>query len=207
MDQAADSTCAWLHRLEAGEAAAAQEIWNRYSDSLLRIARQHLANLPPGAVDEEDVTQSVFGSIFRGAAEGRFANISTRDELWWLLLGLTRQKTVNHIRREMAQKRCTYDRDRNGANGKSASAARVFSLNELIGSAPTPDFVVALQEQYEWLLNKLRNTRLREIAVLRLLGYSVPEISQRIGVGVRAIERKLQLIRNQWQRELLEPDQ
>lgn len=206
MDQAADSTCAWLHRLEAGEAAAAQEMWNRYSASLLRIARQHLANSPPGVVDEEDVTQSVFRSIFRGAAEGRFAEISTRDELWWLLLGLTRQKAVNHIRREMAQKRRGCDTDSANAMGNGTPAARVFSLNELIGSAPTPDFVVALQEQYEWLLNQLRNTRLREIAVLRLLGYSVPEISQKIGVGIRAIERKLQLIRNQWQRELLEPD-
>ena len=100
-----DSISEWFGRLKAGEAEAAQKLWNRYSAELLRVAKQRLGTSPCGIGDEEDVALSVFGSIFRGVAEGRFDKISTRDELWWLLLTITKRKAVDHIRRETAQKR------------------------------------------------------------------------------------------------------
>src|SRR6476620_4298388 len=105
MDNSNDSISEWLGRLKAGDVAVAQNLWNRYSGDLLRVAKQRLGTSPRGIGDEEDVALSVFGSIFRGVAEGRFQNISTRDELWWLLLTITKRKTVDHIRRETAQKR------------------------------------------------------------------------------------------------------
>src|SRR5215212_4581259 len=105
MDQTADSISEWLGQLKAGEAEAAQKLWNRYSGELLRMAKQRLSKSPCGVADEEDVALSAFGSVFRGASEGRFGQISTRDELWWLLLSITKQKAVDHIRREAAQKR------------------------------------------------------------------------------------------------------
>src|SRR5215213_1038848 len=105
MDDSTDSISEWLGRLKAGELEAAQDLWNRYSEELLRIAKQRLGMSPRGMGDEEDVALSVFGSIFRGVADGRFHNISTRDELWWLLLTVTKRKTIDHIRRETAQKR------------------------------------------------------------------------------------------------------
>src|SRR5882757_7283824 len=105
MDSSSDSISEWLGRLKAGEVEAAQNLWNRYSDELVRVAKQRLGMSPRRIGDEEDVALSVFGSIFRGVAEGRFQNISTRDELWWLLLTITKRKTVDHIRRETAQKR------------------------------------------------------------------------------------------------------
>ncbi len=205
MDQTADSISEWLGQLKAGEVEAAQKLWHRYSEALLRIAKQRLGKTPCGIGDEEDVALSVFGSIFRGAAEGRFDLISTRDELWWLLLSITKRKAVDHIRREAAQKR--RGRNRSGLqHGNAAAATCAFSLNDLVSSSPTPDFLVALQEQYVRLLDTLRNDQLREIAVLRIEGYSVAEIAQKMNVGQRAVERKLQLIRDKWKRELLESD-
>jgi DNA-directed RNA polymerase specialized sigma24 family protein len=81
-----------------------------------------------------------------------------------------------------------------------------ISLNDLVSSSPTPDFLVALEEQYLRLLDKLRSDQLREIVVLRIEGYTVAEIAQKMNIGLRAVERKLQLIRAKWKRELLEPD-
>ena len=52
----------------------------------------------------------------------------------------------------------------------------------------------------------LRNDQLREIAILRIEGYNVAEIAQKLAIGMRAVERKLQLIRKKWKRELLDPD-
>jgi RNA polymerase sigma factor (sigma-70 family) len=202
MDTSSDSISEWLGRLKTGEVEAAQNLWNRYSEELLRVAKQRLGMSPRGIGDEEDVALSVFGSIFRGVAEGRFQNISTRDELWWLLLTITKRKTVDHIRRETAQKR--HQPGQNPSAGLRASAQ--ISLNELVSSTPTPDFLVALEEQYIRLLEMLRNDQLREIAVLRIEGYSVAEIAEKVGVSHRAVERKLPLIRAKWKRELLEPE-
>jgi len=205
MDQTGDSITEWLGQLKAGEGEAAQKLWDRYSEALLRIAKQRLGDSPRGVADEEDVALSVFDSIFRGAAEGRFAQISTRDELWWLLLSITKRKAVDHIRREAAQKRHsngsqTEHERRNGVRGPAP-----FSLDDLVSSGPEPDFLIALEEQYARLLDMLRNDKLRKIVVLRIEGYTVAEIAQKMKIGLRAVERKLQLIRGKWKHELLEP--
>jgi RNA polymerase sigma factor (sigma-70 family) len=206
MDNSTDSISEWLGRLKGGEVAAAQNLWDRYSEELLRVAKQRLGTSPRGIGDEEDVALSVFGSIFRGAAEGRFDHISTRDELWWLLLTITKRKTVDHIRRESAQKRHHHP-DQSGRPPRAIRPdSAQISLNDLVSSSPTPDFLVALEEQYLRLLDKLRNDQLREIVVLRIEGYTVAEIAQKMNIGLRAVERKLQLIRAKWKRELLEPD-
>jgi RNA polymerase sigma factor (sigma-70 family) len=205
MENSQDSISEWLGRLKAGEMQAAQNLWDRYSHELLRIAKKRLGTSPRGVGDEEDVALSVFGSIFRGVADGRFHHISTRDELWWLLLTITKRKSIDHIRRETSQKRQppSVQTDSPGAPGNGPVQ---ISLNELVSSSPTPDFIVALEEQYARLLNMLRNDELREIAVLRIQGYNVAEIAEKLGIGQRAVERKLQLIRTKWKRELLEPE-
>jgi RNA polymerase sigma factor (sigma-70 family) len=148
----------------------------------------------------------VFGSIFRGAAEGRFNHISTRDELWWLLLTITKRKSIDHIRRETAQKRHHQPDERGQQPSKGAPDAAQISLNDLVSSNPTPDFLIALEEQYLRLLDKLRNDQLRQIVNLRIEGYTVAEIAQKMNISLRAVERKLQLIRTKWKHELLESD-
>lgn len=201
MNQSTDSISEWLGQLKAGDGDAAQKLWSRYSEALLGIAQQRLARSPCGIADEEDVALSVFDSIFRGAAAGRFDQVSTRDELWWLLLSITKRKAVDHIRREAAQKRHGKS-EVQGGNGVSISEP--FSLNDLVSARPTPEFLIALEEQYVWLLSRLRNDQLRRIVVLRIEGYSVAEIAVKISIGLRAVERKLQLIRNQWKSELFD---
>jgi RNA polymerase sigma factor (sigma-70 family) len=206
MDPTADSISEWLGQLKAGDAEAAQKLWQRYSEQLLRLATQRLGVSPRGIADEEDVALSVFASIFRGAAEGRFNKIKTRDELWWLLLTLTKRKSIDHIRRETAQKRHVPNGRPELHRRAGATAAVPYSLDDLVSSAPTPDFLVALQEQYLRLLDMLRNDQLREIVMLRIEGYTIEEIAQRMSVSLRAVERKLQLIRAKWKRELFSPE-
>jgi RNA polymerase sigma factor (sigma-70 family) len=206
MDQMTDSISEWLGRLKDGEVEAAQNLWNRYSAKLIRIAKQRLSGSPRGVADEEDVALSVFGSIFRGAANGRFEKISTRDDLWWLLLSITKRKAVDHIRREAAQKRRLKGDRIESRIGIDADRAWPYSLDDLVGKSPPPDFLVALDEQYLRLLNMLRNDQLREIATLRIEGYAVGEIALKMNIGQRAVERKLRLIRDKWKRELLNPD-
>jgi DNA-directed RNA polymerase specialized sigma24 family protein len=200
--QSSESIDELFVRLKMGEPDAAQELWNEYSAALVNLAKQRLGNFPLGMTDEEDVALSVFGSICRGAAEGRFADVTTRDELWWLLLAITRQKAVNHIRRERAMKRGGKRRAaiQNGDGGSR------FRLEDLVSPAPSPYFLLALEEEYSRLMGSLRDDGLRKIVVLRIEGYRVEEIAERLSIGVRTAERKLQLIRAKWTKELNNAD-
>lgn len=75
MDQVnTDSMVDLLEKIKQGrDQAAEQELWNRYFDQLLVIARQQLQARARRVRDEEDIALSVLNSFFRGAAEGRFA--------------------------------------------------------------------------------------------------------------------------------------
>jgi|1185.fasta_scaffold57482_2 DNA-directed RNA polymerase specialized sigma24 family protein len=189
MDHNGDSISEWLGRLREGEAAAAQNLWDRYSAKLIRLAKQRLGTSPPGISNEDDLALSVFASVFRGAAEGRFEKVTSRDELWWLLLAITKQKAVDYRRRESALKR--------GAHHASIN----YSLDELVASTPSPDFAAALEDEYARLLEGLPNDMLRKIATLRMEGYTAAEIAQQTSIAVRAVERKLQMVRNKWKAE------
>jgi DNA-directed RNA polymerase specialized sigma24 family protein len=64
-----------------------------------------------------------------------------------------------------------------------------------------------LQEQYDHLLSILNDKRLREIAIARVEGYTVPEIAARQEICTRAVERKLQIIRSKWAKQLSDVDE
>jgi RNA polymerase sigma factor (sigma-70 family) len=198
----AQSVSLWITNLKEGNADAAQQLWERYAQRLVAIAQRRMKDAPKRVADEEDVAASVFQSLCRGAAAGRFQNLKNRDDLWWLLLAITKQKVVDHVRREMAQKRgAGRVQFESGLNG-NVDESSGFTLDRLVGDEPTPEFVVMLEEQHERLLGLLRDDRLRQIAVFRIEGFTVPEIAEDLRVSTRSIERKLQLIRDVWSKEL-----
>ncbi len=197
-----NSVSEWLVGLQAGDDSAVSQLWKRYAGELVNLARQNLGNEPKVIADEEDVAQSVFRSICRGAAAGRFADLKSRDELWWLLLAITKQKAVNHIRRERAKKRGAGRVQAESQMSAAAEGSGMFRLDDLAGQQPTPEFIVALDEQCNRLLNLLPDEQLRQIAIFRVEGYTVAEIAGKLKISTRAVERKLQLIRTEWSDEL-----
>jgi RNA polymerase sigma factor (sigma-70 family) len=199
---ASHSVSEWIASLKRGESDAVQHLWERYSTALLKLARNRISHLPQRAADEDDIAQSVFVSLCRGAEAGRFQNVASRDELWWLLVGLTKQKTVDLARREMAQKR---------GGGRVQSEASVFyplrntedfSLDQLVGGDPTPELLAIMDEEHRRLMMLLRSDQLRRIALMRIEGYSVVEVAEKLAITSRSVERKLQLIRGTWATEL-----
>ena len=195
------SVTRWLAELKAGDAAAANELWTRYQADLHLLARKMLGSAPRKAADEEDVAASVFESICLGAARGRFQELSSRDELWWLLVTITRQKAVSQMRHEVRQKRGG-GKVRTEADFSLGGQGRPFRLDELIGSSPTPEFLASMDEEHRRLLSLLRNDQLRRVAVLKVQGWSSEEIAADLGISGRSVMRKLKLIRERWAAEL-----
>ncbi len=187
------SVSQWIRGLENNDEQAAFELWNHFFDRLCHQAADRLKARPQAVVGPEDIAASVFESLYRGARAGRFQSVQNRDELWWLLLQITNQKTINYIRRECAQKR----------TGRRCPAdVNELMLQETATRTPTPEYCLILEEEYRRLLELLRDELLREIAGCRLEGYTNVEIAERLGISTATVTRKLRLIRKTWEHEL-----
>src|SRR5689334_19253132 len=90
----------WLGLLQAGNADAAQPLWERYCQRLVALARRRLRGAPRAAADEEDVALSVFDSFCRDAGAGAFPQLTDRTDLWRLLVVRTARKAVSLVRHE-----------------------------------------------------------------------------------------------------------
>ena len=75
---------------------------------------------------------------------------------------------------------------------------------EAIGDEPSPEMVLMMQESVEHLFSHLGVGQLRDLAGAKLEGYSNAELAQRFGCSERTIERRLHLIREKCQQELVE---
>lgn len=187
------SVTRWIGGLKAGEEEAARLLWKHYFDGLVRLARDRMRDGPRAAADEEDVALSAFHCLCRGAAAGRFPDLVGRDNLWRLLATITAQKALDEKRRQ--------GRDRRGG-GRSVRATELDPehdiLAQVVGREPTPEIAALLDEQYQHLLDRLEDDALRRIAVSKMEGESNEEIAERLGCGLRTVERKLGVIRSIW---------
>src|SRR5207237_6705167 len=99
------SVTRWVGQLRAGDQAAAQPLWERYFRRLVSLARKKLCGAARRVADEEDVALSAFDGFCRRAAEGRFPQLSDRDNLWQLLVVMTARKAHHLVRDQRRQKR------------------------------------------------------------------------------------------------------
>src|SRR5215471_13450853 len=95
----------WIGALKVGDAEAAQRLWERYFDALVRLARAKLGALPRREADEEDIALSAFHTFCQGAARGRFPRLDDRYGLWRLLVTITVRKAVDQSERHYRKKR------------------------------------------------------------------------------------------------------
>jgi DNA-directed RNA polymerase specialized sigma24 family protein len=176
---------------------AAEQLWQRYFDQLVRLAHARLKAAPRGVADEEDVALSAFDSFCRGAVQGRFPRLGDRGDLWRLLVTITARKAVDHVQSQRCRRRGggrVIDEAR--ADGMDPEVGRW--LEQVVGREPTPDFVAQVVDECRRLLEGLGDEGLRTVALLRMEGYSNDEIAERLGCGLRSVERKLERIRKRW---------
>jgi DNA-directed RNA polymerase specialized sigma24 family protein len=193
-----DTIIGWVRGLEDRNPQAAQRLWERYFAEMVHIAGQKLPRHHCRAFDEEDVALSAFKSFCAGVAQGRFPRLSDRDDLWRLLVVITARKADAYKRHELRQKR-------GGGKIVSESDLRAVGVDEgeegfdvLVSRGPTPAFAVEVAEEFRRLLERLGDEELQQIALLKMEGCTVDEIATRRGLARRAVERRLQQIRQTW---------
>jgi RNA polymerase sigma factor (sigma-70 family) len=176
---------------------AARQIWERYLHRLLILAREHLPPRIRVRHDEEDVVQSMGRSFFRRLQRGDF-DLADRDALWALLVTITLNKTRNARDRHFAKRRdVRLERPLPPSDGSRSDAPDEAPVPE--ADEPTPAEAAALNEALERRLRDLPEKDVRQVALMKLEGYTNHEIAAALRCGERTVERKLNLIRKRWE--------
>ena len=191
----------WISKLGNGNQQAAEAIWQAYFSRLVNYARRKLDGVPKRSVDEEDVALSAMYSFCRGMEAGRFEKVDDREDLWKLLVTITARKACAERRRGMAAKRGG-GRVRGESFFQQHDDSQNYGIGDVLGTEPTPELSSMVVDDCHELLDDLGDESLRQIALLTLEGYRVPEIAERLECVPRTIERKLARIREKWERHL-----
>jgi RNA polymerase sigma factor (sigma-70 family) len=194
-----DSVSRWLDGLRQGDAADVQRLWDRYFQSLVRVAGARLRGHARRDYDEEDVALSAFHSLCERVGRGQFPQLADRDDLWRLLVTITARKVISALRHQTRQKR---------GGGRVVGESAVMGVDGLdegmaqfLGREPTPEDAAQFAEEYERLLSRLNDETLRIIALRKLDGHDTESIAVELGISRRSVDRKLNLIRKIWEEE------
>jgi DNA-directed RNA polymerase specialized sigma24 family protein len=170
-------------------------LWERYFAQLVRLARSKLRGAMRGS-DEEDVALSAVDSFCRRAETGHFPLLADRDGLWRVLVTITARKAAHHLRDAGRHKR-------GGGAVRMSDAEADAVLADLLSREPSPEFAAEVADGFQHLLGRLQDRELETVALLRMEGFTVGEVAERLGCAPRSVKRKLALIRTIWENELL----
>ncbi|MFK7821577.1 MAG: ECF-type sigma factor [Planctomycetaceae bacterium] len=191
----------WMGQLADGDGDAAANLYEYYFEQIANLARRRMSPAYRRVADEEDVAVSVLQNLFAGITNGRYPELSSRENLWRLLVVMTARKAINIVEKQRAQKRGGGAvRGESILQGPDAGMTPGFDRFE--GQSTTPDFVAELAEESKRQLTKLGDKTLEKIALLKMEGYTNDEIAAKLETTTRTVERKLQRIREIWSDEV-----
>jgi RNA polymerase sigma-70 factor (ECF subfamily) len=183
-----------IRHVRLGSQDAADQLYKRYAFRLRELARAQCSPNLARREEIEDIVQSVFGSFFRGANKGYY-DVPAGEELWKLFLvialnkirakGAYHQAAKRDIRRTVSGAWCENSLEQVAAADESAQAALQLTVDETLDCLPN---------QY------------REVLRLRIEGFEIKEIAQKVGRSRRTVERLLQESRKRLA-ELLQLDE
>lgn len=175
-------------RWRAGDQRAAAALYERYAARLIALARSQLSSRIAQRVDPEDVVQSVYRSFFVESRDGRF-ELERGGELWRLLVTITFHKLRNQVKHGRRAKR---NQDRECGFGSEDSLHVI--LGAALAGTPSPIEAVALADELQQIMAQLKPAQ-RPILELRLQGYNIAEIAERLQRGERTVRRVLDRVK------------
>lgn len=177
----------FLELLRQGDESTAREIFDRYVDNLVALARKRISQRLASRIDAEDIVQSVFRTFFLRAREGKF-QLQEKEDVCKMLARITMHKTFRQIAHHLAAKR-------NATRDMMGSENSQELLQTLRNHEPTPEEAAELLDQMEHFLAQLRSED-RKILELKMQGHTTLEIAQQLNISDRKIRRLMERIRS-----------
>ncbi len=184
--KASQSITRLIRAVEDGSSSAVRSLLPAYFGRLVRLAGKRLRNVPGLGSYDEDLALRSFQSVCQRLRDpARSFDLAGRDDLWRLLATRTISRTIDLIRRH-----------------RPAKALDAAAVAQLLAREPTPEEAAELADECRRLLDSLKEPELRQIALLKVEGYTHEEIAARLDCVPRTIERKVRRIRLIWKHEL-----
>ena len=185
----------FLARLRQGDDQAARLLVERFGQRLLLMAQRRLDVRLRGKVEPDDVVNSALKSVCLRLREGHFV-LRDWDNLHALLVTITYRKCGRWREYYFSQQRDVarekpFALDEDDATGAS----------EPPGREPSPVEVLLLEETAAGMVRGLTDEE-RQVVRLRLEGYDVREISERINCPYDRVWRTLRLVKERLRRML-----
>lgn len=209
-----DSVSRWLADWKAGNAEAAALLWQWYGPELQELARRRLGHFAGGIADEEDIAVCVFHSFLQGARDGTFTQLDSHRDARQVFQKLIRERIIDHLRYSSRGKR-NLNRvvERQPADTEFLHDQRPRPLDNFVDLGSNHEDTVDWLDELEHLLKRLdeqkikqvKRDHLRQVALLKVSGFTIKQIAAATNYTPRSIERHLDLIRLVW-RSLLDAD-
>ena len=197
-----ESVTQWIDGIKNGDQEAAEQIWHLYFEKLVQYASKKLSGSSRRVADEEDVALSAFDSFCRNAAAGRFPILHDRDDLWRILFAITERKALDQLKFQRRLKRGGGKVRGESAFARAGDSTAARYGDVVAGVEPTPEFAAEVAEQLRLLIQFLDDDTLRNVALLKMEGFTNDEIAAKIGSAPRSVTRKLKVIRTIWSERL-----
>jgi RNA polymerase sigma-70 factor (ECF subfamily) len=169
-----------VNEVQAGSESAAKDLFDKYCERLLRLAKRRIGQRMSSRFDPEDVVQSAFRTFFTRVKNDEF-EFAHEDDLFKLLVRLTVRKTLRRIQYHRADKR-----NPEVEMGRQSDGSEIFA--HVASGEPTAEVEVALLDEFEKFVGQLPDLD-RQVLELKVQGYSTVEIADRLGTYDRKVRR------------------
>ncbi|MEW4486710.1 ECF-type sigma factor [Thalassoglobus sp. JC818] len=193
-----NSVTLWLRAIEQKDEDGAQQLFNRYFERLVTLARKRLHGATRRVVDEEDIAIMALYDCLANVRDAKFPQIKDRQHLWRLLVTITECRVHDATRRQTTTKRGSGRVRGESVFVSNGDEKQSNGLAEIPDQMPTSDDLTALSEEFQSLLAELQDDNLREVAKLVMAGYSTAEIAEKLDRTQRTIQRRVEMIREIW---------
>ncbi len=202
IDPEADLTEYIVGKIQQGDRASFDQLFNRYRERILRVVRAKLLGRLAQHVEAEDILQEVWVkayrqfSTFRARGHGSFRS--------WIMTIVARV-IVDTARRYSAQKRASRGKAVLSLDAKITDST-IALADKIASSARTPSTKTWIKENLAWVKEAIDSLPERQRGVITaryLEGYTIAETAERIGIsqeavrvatmrGLKALTRKVQ---------------
>jgi RNA polymerase sigma-70 factor (ECF subfamily) len=183
-----------LRRFRGGQDDASTELYLRYAKRLHALVAAQSSKDLARRVDAEEIVQSVFRTFFRRAAQGHYS-VPAGEEIWKLLLVIA----LNKVRTAGAYHRAAKRDMRQTTGGEAFEYAMETEQDRDEGA------LTVLRMVIDELLHGMPAAN-RQLIELRIEGYEVAEIAEKVQRSKRTVERVLQGFRSRLEALIHEAD-
>lgn len=181
-----------------GSDLAAEKLWYCFQHRLKALAGRKLGRRG-GIYESDDIAVDAFYSFLQRYRDGKFPAVSNRDDVWRVMVVIVIRKTLNAIK--YASRKCRFGHqsiDIGRQHDSSVASQGQGIENEVLAKTGPALADMVLEE----LLATLKDQQLKEIAALKIYGYSNTEIAAELGCSLATVERRLRVIRAIWEEEV-----